>query len=144
MMIGRVFQIQWCAAGDRDLDAALALVGIPNAVIEAKLYLLLDVAGEIIGRHPAGVNVERCFSLVWMNVNHLQLYGIPGGPRRRADQTALAGGADAGQSPIRAESEINQLDVMDRDVGAGVATHDPLGELAAADLPCPTRSNSHY
>src|SRR5207249_9678962 len=29
---------------------------------------------------------------------------------------------------------VDQLDVMDRDVGAGVSPADPLGELAAADL----------
>ena len=35
--------------------------------------------------------------------------------------------------PVRAEREVDQLDVVDGDVGAGVAAGDPLGELAAAD-----------
>ena len=37
------------------------------------------------------------------------------------------------QPPVAAEGEVDQLDVMHGDVGAGVAAGDPLGELAAAD-----------
>ncbi len=57
MVVGRI-----CTAGraafHRHLDAAFALVGIPDTVIEAKLHFLVDVAGEVVGRHPAGVNVD--------------------------------------------------------------------------------------
>ena len=38
-----------------------------------------------------------------------------------------------GELPGRAEGEVDQLDVMDGDVGRRVAAGDPLGELAAAD-----------
>ncbi len=46
------------------LDAALAAVTIPHAIVEAKLHFLLDVAGEIVGRDPTGVDVEGRFAAV--------------------------------------------------------------------------------
>ena len=81
------------AAFDGHLDAALALVGVPDAVVEAELHLLLDVAGEVVGRHPAGVDVERRLAAVGVGVDHLQLDRVPGRAVGRADEAALAGGA---------------------------------------------------
>src|SRR4051812_20712132 len=40
MVIRRVFELVRRAALDRQLDAALALVGVPDAVVEAELHLL--------------------------------------------------------------------------------------------------------
>src|SRR4029077_20811927 len=87
------------AAFDRHLDAALALVGVPDAVVEAELHLLLDVAGEVVRRYPAGVDVERRLAPALVGVDHLQLDRVPGRAGRGADQAALPRGADAGQTP---------------------------------------------
>ncbi len=111
-----------------------SLVGVQVAVVEAELHFLFDVAGEVVGRDPAGVNVEGGLAAVGVGVDHLQLHGVPGRAVRRADEAALARGGDAEQAGVRgAEREVDQLDVMDGDVGSGVAAHDPLGELPAAD-----------
>src|SRR6476661_3540420 len=58
---------------DGALDAPLAAVGVPDAVVEAKLHLLIDVAGKIVGRNPARVNVEGGFTAVGVLVNHAKL-----------------------------------------------------------------------
>ena len=79
------------AAFDRALDAALAAVGVPDAVVEAELHLLLDVAGEVVGRDPAGVDVERRLAAVGVLVDHPQLRRVPGRAVGRADDAALAG-----------------------------------------------------
>ena len=50
MMIGSIFHRMRCLSFDRDLNSALALVRVPDPVIKAKLYFLLDVAGEIVRR----------------------------------------------------------------------------------------------
>src|SRR5262249_45344752 len=79
---------------DRKLDAALPLVGVPNAVVKAELHLLLDVAGEVVRRHPARVDVERRLAAVLVGVDELQLHGIPGRAIGGPDQAALTGGRD--------------------------------------------------
>ena len=83
---------------DCHFDAALALMGVPDAVVEAELHFLLDVAGEIVGRHPAGVDVESRLAAVGVGVDHLHLHRVPGRTVGRADETALARGGDARQS----------------------------------------------
>src|SRR5262249_50279081 len=67
-------------------------------------------------------------------INNLKLHRIPGRTISLADQAALAGGGNPGQLPFGAESEVDQLDVMDGDVGSRVAAGNPRGKLNAADL----------
>ena len=57
--------------------------------------------------------------------------GVPRIAVRRADDATLARAGHAAQPAT--ESEVNQLDVVHRDIGAGIAAADPLGELARAD-----------
>src|SRR5262249_26239867 len=71
MVVRRDLQLVRRAALDRDLDAALALVRRPDAVVEAELHLLLDVAGEVVRRHPTGVDVEGGLAAVIVRVNDL-------------------------------------------------------------------------
>src|SRR5205814_10592725 len=52
----------------------------------------------------------------------------------RTDQATLSGRLDSCQPPPRAEGEVDELDVVNGDVGAGIAAGDPLRELTAADL----------
>src|SRR5262249_40984913 len=117
----------------RQFDATLPLVGIPDGVVEAKLDLLLDVARKVIGRNPAGVNIECGFATVRVTINDLKLDGVPGRAGRGTDEAALAGRGDAVERPVQAEGEVDKLEVMHRDVGAGIAAANPLGELGAAD-----------
>src|SRR5262249_48058623 len=104
-----------------------------DGIIEAKLHFLLDVSGKVIGRDPTGVNVERGLARVRVPVNDLKLDRIPRRTVGRTDQAALPGGGNSIQLPFRTEREVDQLEVMDGDVGRGVAAGDPFGELAAAD-----------
>ena len=80
-----ILRVERRAAFDRALDAALAAVAVPDAVVEAELHFLLDVAGEIVGRDPAGVNVERRFAAVVVLVDQPQLRRVPGRAVGRAD-----------------------------------------------------------
>src|SRR5690606_17040478 len=116
-----------CLPFDRQFDSALAGVAVPDAVVEAELHFLFDVSGEVIGRDPRSVDVEGGFATVIVLVDHPQLVRVPGGAILRTDETALAGGHD-GLEPS-AERKVDQLDVMDGDIGAGVASLDPFGEL---------------
>src|SRR5256885_1262644 len=77
MVVGRVLQFVGCAVLDGDLDAALPLVGVPDAVVEAELYFLLDIAGEVVGHDPARVDVERRLASVGIGIDDLELDGIP-------------------------------------------------------------------
>src|SRR5207248_10482440 len=95
MVVRRVLQFVWRAALDGDLDAALALVGVPDRVVEAELYLLLDVTGEVVGHDPARVDVERRLAVIGIRIDNLELHGIPCRSRGRADQPALSGCLDA-------------------------------------------------
>ena len=97
-MVGRVFEFTGRTVFDGQLDAALALMGVPDAVVETKLHFLFDVAGEVVGRDPAGVNIESGLTAVGVGVDHLQLNRVPGRSVRGSDEAALAGGADAGQA----------------------------------------------
>src|SRR5205823_5454516 len=99
VMIGRILEVAWGAIFHRDLDSALALMSGPNAVIEAKLNLLFDVAGAVVRRDPAGVNVERGLTTVRVSVDHLQLHRVPGWPVRRTDQSTLAIRRNPGETP---------------------------------------------
>src|SRR5579859_8270339 len=101
---------------------------VPHTVIEAELHFLLDVAEKIIGRHPARVNVEGGLTSVRVEVDHLKLHRVPGRSVGWADEAALPGRRDPGQLPGRPEREINQFDVMDRDISARIAAADPFGE----------------
>src|SRR5262249_6488621 len=134
MVIRRVLHIEGGAALHCDLDAALALVGVPDAVVEAELHFLLDVAGKVVRRDPAGVDVERRLAPVGVRVDNLELNAVPGGSIDGADEAALPGGSDPCQFPVRPEREVDELEVVDGDVSARVAARNPLGELAAADL----------
>src|SRR2546421_2490556 len=109
-------------------------MGVPDTVVEAELDLLFDVTWEIIRSHPAGVDVESRFALVGMRVDHLQLHRIPGVAVCRTNETALPCGVDPREPPPRAKREVDELDVMHRDIGAGITAGDPLSELAAANL----------
>src|SRR5207245_2442587 len=107
-----VFELVRRTTLDRQLHAALALMGVPDAVVETELHFLLDVAGEIVRRHPARVDIERGLTAVGIGVDHLQLHGIPGGTGGRADEATLPGSADACEAPRRLpKREIDQFDV---------------------------------
>src|SRR5207253_8445371 len=114
------------------LDAALTLMGVPDAVIEAKLNLLLDVAGKIIGGDPAGVDVEGGLAPVGVCIDEVQLHRVPGRAIRWPDQAALAGGTHARKLPVGAEREVDQFEVVNGHVGPRIAAGDPLGKLTAA------------
>src|SRR5262249_4986008 len=87
-------QLPWATPFDGELYTAFSLMRIPHAVIEAELYLLLHVTGEVIGRHPTRVDVESGFPAIEIGVDDLQLHGIPGRTVRRPYQAALAGRVD--------------------------------------------------
>src|SRR5437879_2694142 len=72
MMSRRVLERGRRVVLHRDLDAALALMGVADAVVEAKLHFLFDVAGEIVGSYPARVDIEGGLAIVGMPVNDLQ------------------------------------------------------------------------
>ena len=98
MVVGRVLELARRAAFDGHLDAAFPLVRVPDAVVEAELDFLLDIAGEVVRRHPTGVDVERGLAAVGIGVDHLQLHRVPGRAVGRADEAALARGRDAARS----------------------------------------------
>src|SRR5207302_5536157 len=106
----------------------------PDSIVEAQLAFLLDVAGELVRRDPARVYIECRLTLIGVGVDNLQLHRVPGRTVRRPRQAALARGADARQPPRWTESKVDQLDVVDGNVGARVTPGNPLRELAAADL----------
>src|SRR5206468_3545086 len=80
------------------------------------LHLLLDVAGEVVRRHPARVDVEGCLAAVRVGVDDLLLYGVPGRAVGGPGQPALAGGEDARQLPVWAEGEVDELEIVDGDI----------------------------
>src|SRR5204863_480317 len=84
VVVGRNLQLVGRAPLHGHLHAALALVCVPDAVVEAELNLLLDVAGEVVRRHPARVDVEGRLPAVGVGVHHPELDRVPGGPVRRA------------------------------------------------------------
>src|SRR5262249_23292667 len=100
---------------------------------ETKLHFLFDVAGEIVGGDPACVDIESGFPAFGVAVDDLQLDGIPGRTVGGSDQAALARRSDARELPNRAEGEVDQFDVVNGNVGPGIAAGNPLGELPAAD-----------
>ena len=53
-------------------------------------------------------------------VDDLQLDRVPRRPVGRPDEAALAGGRHAVELPVGAEGEVDQLEVVDGDVGAGL------------------------
>ncbi len=71
---------------------------VPDAVVEAELHFLLDVAGKIVGRHPTGVNVEGRLAAVVVFVDEPQLGRVPRRTVGRSDNAALAGAGDAARS----------------------------------------------
>src|SRR4051794_9122724 len=87
------------------------------------------------------MDVEGGLAAIGIGVDHLELHGVPGIPARRTDQATLPVAGNAREPPAalpsplggQPECEVDELDVVDRDVGAGVAALDPFGELAAAD-----------
>src|SRR5262249_924964 len=78
MIVGGDLDVPGSPALDGDLDASFALMGSPDPVVETELHFLLDIAGEVVGCHPAGMDVEGGFPAVRVSVNDLQLYGVPG------------------------------------------------------------------
>src|SRR6202011_4260155 len=68
------------------LDAAFALMSIPDSIVETELHLLLDVAWKVVGRHPARMDVKSRLAAVAVPVNHLQLHGVPRRPVCGPDQ----------------------------------------------------------
>ena len=133
-MIRRDLDLLGSSVFHRDLHAALALMSVPNGIVEAELDFLFHVTGKIVRSDPAGMDVEGGFAAIRISVADLELHRVPSRAGRGPHQAALAGRTDAGQSPIGAESEIDQLDIMHRHIGAGVSPGDPLGKLPAADL----------
>ncbi len=131
MVVHGGFELRRREAFDGAFDAPFAAVAVPDAVVEAELDFLFDVAGEVVGGDPRRVDVEGGVATVVVFVNHPHLGAVPGGAVFRADEAALAGGGDGFQ--FAAEGEIDELDVMDGDVGAGIAADDPFGELSAGD-----------
>ena len=89
MVVDRVFKLVRGAALDSELDAALAAVSVPDAVVEAELHLLLNVAGEIVGRDPACVDVEGGLASALVFVDETKLGRVPGGSVLRPDETTL-------------------------------------------------------
>src|SRR6266851_7898424 len=134
MMVRRDLDLVRSSVLDSDFDAALALMSAPNGIVEAELHLLFDIAWKVVRSDPAGMDVEGGFTAIRVSIADLELNRVPSRSGRGSHQAALAGGANAGQPPIGAEGEINQLDVMHRHVGPRVSTGDPLGKLPAADL----------
>src|SRR6266446_2752623 len=134
VVVGGNLQFVRRSALHRHFYAALALVGVPDAVVEAELNLLLDVAGEVVGHDPARVDVERRFAFVRVRVNNAQLHGIPGRSTDWADLPTLAGRANAREPPAGGKGEVNQLDVVHGDIGARIPALHPFGELAATNL----------
>src|SRR5262249_34488671 len=110
VVVGRDLQLTRGAALDRHLDAALALGGGPDTVVEAELPPLVDVAGEVAGGDRGGGDVEGRPGAVGVAVGHLELDGAPGGALGRADGAALPGGGGGGQAPPAGKGEVDQLD----------------------------------
>jgi hypothetical protein len=77
------------------------------------------------------VDVEGGLAAVGVLVDQAELGGVPGVPVGRAHEAALARAGDGLEAA--AEREVDELDVVDGDVGAGVAALDPLGELPLGD-----------
>ena len=75
------------------------------------------------------MNVESRFASVIVFVDHPQLRTVPCRAVTGSDDTTLACRRDRLQSA--AKREIDQLDIMDRNVGARIATSDPFRELAS-------------
>src|SRR6516162_1275405 len=92
MMVGRDLELG--PIFHREFHAPLALVGVPQAIVKAKLYFLFNVAGKIVWCHPTGVDVERRFPAVGVFVHDLKLDRVPGWTFGGAHQAALSGGAD--------------------------------------------------
>src|SRR5262249_42212866 len=134
MMIRRDLQFVRRSALHAHSNAALPLVPNPDAVVEPELHFLIDVSGEVVRRHPACVDVERRLTAVWMGVNDLKLTRIPGRPGWGPGKATLASRRHTRQLPIWSEGEIDQLQVMDGDIGARVPPGQPFGELGATDL----------
>ncbi len=112
---------------DRAFHSATPAMPEPDAIVEPKLHFLLDIPWEIVGRDPTGVNIEGPFATVRIMVYQLQLDGVPGVARRRADQAALAGSRHRPESA--AERKVDQFDIVHGHVSAGVAPLNPLGKL---------------
>src|ERR1043166_8510628 len=99
MMVGGDLEFARSSIFDGHFDAALALVSTPDTVVEAKLYFLIDVAREIIGCHPARVNIECRLAIIGIGVYDLQLHRIPGGACGLPDETTLAVTGDSCKAP---------------------------------------------
>ena len=114
-------------------------MGEPGGVFKTKLDFLVNIARKAIRIDPTGVDVEGRFAPVRIGVFDPQLDAVPGVSLRGTGNPALAGRAYPFKFPILsggdAKGEIDQFDIMDRDIGSRVPTRNPLGKLVAADLP---------
>lgn len=132
MGVDGVFEFEWGELVDGEFDAAFAGVAVPDAVVEAELDFLFDVTGEVIGGDPGGVDIEGGFALVVVFVDESELAAVPGVAVFGTNESALSGAEDGFETS--AEGEVDEFDVVDGDVGAGVSAGDPFGELLAGDL----------
>ena len=105
---------------DGALDAALPRMAVPDAVVEAELDFLLDIAGKVVRRDPdwCGCRKPPRGRLVCVDSCSWQLNPRSCRPRARP--------ARAGRWPCTvfsrpAEREVDQLDVMDGDISARIA-----------------------
>lgn len=87
-MIGGDLELSGRSAFDGHLDAPLALVSIPDAVIETELDFLLHATGEIVGHHPARMDIKSRLPPIGVGVDNLKLNRVPSRAVRRSNQAA--------------------------------------------------------
>ena len=104
MIVQRDLALERRPPFDRAFHAALAAVAVPDAVVEAELHFLLDVAGKVVGRDPTGVNVEGRLAPIGVFVDRAATGRIPGRAVGRADQPALAGAVTLFSRPPNVKS----------------------------------------
>lgn len=132
MGIDGIFEFERGEVFDGEFDATFAGVSIPDAVIEAELDFLFDVPGEVIRSNPGGMDIKGGFASVAVFVDESELAGVPCIAVFGSHEASLSGAGDGLEST--AEGEVDEFDVVDGDVGTGVSSGYPFGELGAGDL----------
>src|SRR5207244_3181704 len=86
MMVGSVLEFARRPVLDRHFHAALPLMSVPDGVVEAELHFLIDITGEVVRGHPAGVDIERRLAAIGVGIDHLQLDRVPGSSAGGTDE----------------------------------------------------------
>ena len=89
VVVHRGLDLDGRLAFDRELDPTLAAVTVPDTIVEAELHFLLDVAGKVVRRDPAGVDVKCRLSAFGVFVDQAGLHRIPRVPILGTDQATL-------------------------------------------------------